>query len=63
MFLKMEDDLNNFFKRKTTSILFEKGRRPQKNNATKTIKSRNNNIFENGRRPQFNKKGRRPKVF
>ena len=53
-FLK-EDDLNFFFKWKTTS---------KKIMQPKIIKSKNNNIFENGRRPQlFFEKGRRPQFF
>ena len=34
---------------------------PTQKNATKTIKSKNNNIFEEGRQPQFFLNGRRPK--
>ena len=55
----MEDDLNIF--KMEDNLNFFKGRRPQffskmeddpkQNNATKTIKSKNNNILE--RRPQF----------
>ena len=43
----MEDD-NNFFEKGRRTHCFENGRQHYKNKATKTIKSKNNNIFENG---------------
>ena len=44
IFLKMEDDLNLFEKGRHPNF-FENRRQTQKNNATKTIKSKNNNIL------------------
>ena len=45
--MKMEDDLNNFFKLKTT-LIFDIGRQPK--------------YFEDGRRPHFYLNGRRTKT-